>query len=275
MPGPRGSSFTWPHPSPQRMGLSSIFKSKRAASAEAAGQGTDDAVRQARIRARRRLVGAGVLLLAGIIGFPLLFETQPRPIPVDIPIEIPRRDSVEPLAMPAAREPAPTAAAPVAAAPVERTPEAPPAKPENEAASPSPRTAAAEPAPEAAAPLPAKQSAKREPRPATPTTDAAEAARAKSLLEGRAAQASPAKAEPAAGGERYVLQVGAFADAGAANDMRKKVEKLGMKTYTQAVGTAAGKRIRVRVGPFGSREEADKALAKAKAAGLAAVVLTL
>ena len=42
-----------------------------------------------RKRARHRLIGAGVLVLIGVIGFPLLFDTQPRPIAVDIPIEIP------------------------------------------------------------------------------------------------------------------------------------------------------------------------------------------
>src|SRR5476651_1354830 len=54
---------------------------------------TAEAVREARARARRRLVGATVLLLIGVIGFPLLFETQPRPIPVDLPIEIPARNA--------------------------------------------------------------------------------------------------------------------------------------------------------------------------------------
>jgi DedD protein len=39
--------------------------------------------------------------------------------------------------------------------------------------------------------------------------------------------------------------------------------------------TPAGSRIRVRVGPFATRDEADKALAKARSAGLAGVVLTL
>ena len=47
------------------------------------------------------LVAWPVLLGVGIIGFPLLFETQPRPIAVDIPIEIPRKDNAPPLAMPA------------------------------------------------------------------------------------------------------------------------------------------------------------------------------
>jgi DedD protein len=69
--------------------------------------------------------------------------------------------------------------------------------------------------------------------------------------------------------------VGAFADAEAARETRKSVEKLGLKTYTQVAQTSTGNRIRVRVGPFTSRGEAESALAKAKAAGLSAVLLTL
>ncbi|MEO7854874.1 MAG: SPOR domain-containing protein, partial [Rubrivivax sp.] len=41
----------------------------------------------ARTRARRRLIGAVVLLGIGIVAFPLIFETQPRPVAVDLPIE--------------------------------------------------------------------------------------------------------------------------------------------------------------------------------------------
>jgi len=54
---------------------------------------TTDALREVRARARTRLMGATVLLLVGVIGFPLLFETQPRPVPVDLPIEIPARNA--------------------------------------------------------------------------------------------------------------------------------------------------------------------------------------
>ncbi|NLZ41298.1 MAG: SPOR domain-containing protein, partial [Comamonadaceae bacterium] len=46
-------------------------------------------MQQARLRARRRLVGALVLLVAGVVGLPLLFDTQPRPLPVDTPIVLP------------------------------------------------------------------------------------------------------------------------------------------------------------------------------------------
>lgn len=74
---------------------------------------------------------------------------------------------------------------------------------------------------------------------------------------------------------RFVVQVGAFAEADSAREARAKVEKLGLKTYTQVAQTPSGSRIRVRVGPFASRAEADAALARARGAGLAAVVLAL
>src|SRR5256885_14796859 len=62
--------------------------------------GQAESVDVMRRRARHRLIGAAVLVLAGVVGFPLLFDTQPRPIPVDIPIEIPDRDKVAPLVVP-------------------------------------------------------------------------------------------------------------------------------------------------------------------------------
>ena len=57
-------------------------------------------VEQLRQRARHRLMGAAVLIGLGVIGFPMLFDSQPRPIPVDIPIEIPDRNQVAPLVVP-------------------------------------------------------------------------------------------------------------------------------------------------------------------------------
>ena len=53
-----------------------------------------------RKRAKHRLIGAAVLVLLGVVGFPLLFDTQPRPVAVDIPIEIPAKNTVKPLALP-------------------------------------------------------------------------------------------------------------------------------------------------------------------------------
>jgi DedD protein len=227
------------------MGLLSFLKLKRQ-DPPARSAAPADVVAQARTKARRRLIGAVVLLGIGIIGFPLLFETQPRPIAVDIPIEIPRKDAAPQLAMPAPR-PAPASA----------TSAAPPAKPEvvtetAEAPKPVPSApvsavaAKAEPAPVKEAPAPA---AKEAPAPMP---------------------------KPAAVDEgRFVVQVGAFAEVTAAREARVRVEKLGLKTYTQVVETSNGKRIRVRVGPFASRDQAAQAADKLKAAGLPTAVLTL
>jgi DedD protein len=74
---------------------------------------------------------------------------------------------------------------------------------------------------------------------------------------------------------RLIVQVGAFADVEKAREVRMKLEKAGFKTYTQVAETTAGKRIRVRVGPFATKAEADKAASKIKGLDLPASILTL
>jgi DedD protein len=222
-------------------------------------------VQQARTRARRRLVGAAILLGIGVVAFPLLFETQPRPIPVDIPIEIPRKDAVAPLPAPKPMRPAPrfasepgdaVAAAPAASAPSSAAlarPAPTMASAARARASEAPAATAA-PAPRAAPPAASPQAAAPAPAPAS----------------------APANASAAdAKGGRFVVQVGAFADAAAVREARAKVEKLGLKTYVQDVETSAGRRTRVRIGPFDSRDEAAQALAKLKAANLPGAVMAL
>ena len=259
------------------MGLLSIFKRKDERSGATGAGDTGDAVRDARTRARRRLIGAVVLLVIGVIGFPLVFETRPRPIPVDIPIEIPKKDGAPALVMPPAR--------PAATAPVTLPATVAPKSPREEIITESPAEAGREVAPRSSVvpagsaaehaasrptakpALPAVGEAASRPVARTPTAPSAEGARAKALLD--------AKPASAAEGARFVVQVGAFAEAEAARETRVKVEKLGLKTYTQVAQTPAGSRIRVRVGPFGTRAEADAASARARAAGITAVVLTL
>jgi len=277
-----------------------VFKQKSETASPAAAP--TDAVQQARTRARQRLIGATVLLAIGIIGFPLVFETQPRPIPVDIPIEIPKRDALPPLAPPPTTASTPA----VAAAPVSRPRTAsamPPApRPDAEVITESrgeaghevgaSRPAASAPPRVAAASAPARSASPAAPRVAAspppaseprrvaaapsaatpaqaPAKPPADGDRAQALLEGRPVAAASAESP------RFVVQVGAFADADAARETRQKAEKLGFRTYTQVAQTASGSRVRVRIGPFTSRADADAALAKASAAGLTAVVLTL
>jgi len=57
--------------------------------------------------------------------------------------------------------------------------------------------------------------------------------------------------------------------------VRLKVEHAGLKTYTQVVESKEGRRIRVRVGPFVDKAEADKAAEKIKKLNLPAATLTL
>ena len=102
-----------------------------------------------------------------------------------------------------------------------------------------------------------------------------EAARARALLEGRGTPSADKPAAADAKGGRFIVQVGAFADDSAVREARQKAERAGVKTYTQTVETSAGKRTRVRAGPFSSREDADKAAGALKKAGLGGSVLSL
>jgi len=72
-----------------------------------------------------------------------------------------------------------------------------------------------------------------------------------------------------------VVQVGAFTDPATLRDARARVEKLGLRTYTQVVEVDGVPRTRVRVGPFATRDEASAAANKLKGAGLPANVLAL
>jgi DedD protein len=259
-------------------------------------------MRELRARARTRLMGATVLLLVGVIGFPLLFETQPRPIPVDLPIEIPARNapgvadasshagarrttSAVPLAASGpvpesvsydSRPSAPLpATAPATAAPAHRSAFASLAS----ALRPTAASAGTAPAPAAyiapsmggSAPVSQTKPAARLARPADDSTAGAKTSPA-AILAGAAPTGPP---DAAASGGRFVVQVGAFLEDAKVREARAKVEKLGMKTYTQPVNTPSGKRVRVRVGPVATRAEADKLASRLKADGLQAVVLTL
>lgn len=74
-----------------------FFKFRKGGEDAPAAPTAAESVQAMRTRARHRLIGASVLVLAGVIGFPLLFDNQPRPIAVDIPIEIPDKNKVKPL----------------------------------------------------------------------------------------------------------------------------------------------------------------------------------
>lgn len=281
-------------------------------------------VEQVRKQAKRRLIGVAILVMAAVVVFPMLFDTQPRPVPVDMPIEIPSRKVAKPLQVdapavaeaPAAPKPAPDPVGANASGKLLAEPQSTSAvgssdhragKPEPdeviiESTKPPatlPGTAAKPDGPKgegvAKAAVPAEP-AKKEPAPAPKASAAtdkpadkaappvvrkdpgAEAARALALLEGRPAPASPTPAAATASepsGTRYIVQVGAFADAAVAQATRDKLERAGLKTYTHVAQLPEGKRTRVRLGPFATRSDAEKAAARAKAQGVSAAILTL
>ncbi|MBX3656530.1 MAG: SPOR domain-containing protein [Ramlibacter sp.] len=263
-----------------------FFKFRKADGDAAPSAAQTESVEVLRKRARHRLIGAAVLVLVGVVGFPLLFDTQPRPVAVDIPIDIPDRNKVKPLTLPATPAQGSVATGPVsspasAAAPAKAAvAESLSPKEEVVSAPVSGKKVAEAPAP--SAPSAIKNEAKAEPPPAATgkpepkhesktAVKADDGARAKALLEGK----TPAPASAAADTGRYVVQVGAFADNAKARETRLKVERAGLKTYTQVVDTKDGKRIRVRVGPFGNKSEADRAADKIKGLDLPAAILTL
>ena len=227
-----------------------FFKFRKNGDEQSATPVQPESVEAMRRRAKHRLIGAAVLVLMGVIGFPLLFDKQPRPISVDMPIEIPDRNKVKPLTIPAPLLPAVVATEPVAV-PIAKEEVLVPAAPavvETPQAIPKPEPKAVE----------------------QPVLKADESAKAQALLEGR----EPEKV-PSASSGRYVVQIGAFADAARAREARLKVEHAGLKTYTQVAETKDGRRVRVRVGPFATKAEADQAVEKIKKLNLPAVVLTL
>lgn len=243
-----------------------------AASAEAAVSGPNENIDIVRRRARHRLIGSVVLVLVAVVGFPLLFDTQPRPVAVDTPIVIPDRQTAAPLAnVPAAQAPAkpllPEAKPLPAQAGLDAREEVVlPSAPALTTKPAEAKIAEAQPAestPAQTQPVPAKV-AKEEPAKPKPKDDGS---KAKSLLDGKSGAASA---------ERHVIQVGAFADAAKVREVRKKLEQAGLTTYTQTIDGKDGKpTTRVRVGPFDNREEADKAAARIRKLELSPVVLRI
>ena len=273
-----------------------FFKFRKDGAEPAAPAPAAESLEAMRKRARHRLIGAAALVLIGVIGFPLLFDSQPRPIDVDIVINIPEKNKVAPLAatpsVVAASQADVPPPPPPAPQPVEKETLVTPAPSEKmivPAATATPEKATAKalvqtPAavdtkPDAKATAKtdtksdnktdAKSVAKTDAKP-TDTKSPAEAVKAQTLLEGK--EPAPAASAPAL---RYVVQVGAFAEAQKAQEARQILEKAGISTYAQVANTKEGKRTRVRVGPFTNKADVDKAVEKIKALNLPIQVLTL
>jgi DedD protein len=232
-----------------------------------------ESVEVLRRRARHRLIGATVLVIIGVVGFPLVFDTQPRPVSVDIAVDIPDRIKTKPMVSASAatkQTPLATDAAlspkeeVVTSAKKEETP-IPSASQTPVAVTPTgpPATATVK----TAEPIKTPEAAKSD----TKTSDTPTLAKTSSASS---VPVTP-NASAAVEGPRFVVQIGAFAEDVKVKEVRLKLEKAGFKTYTNIANTKDGPRTRVRVGPFASKDEAEKMANKIKQLQLQPQVLTL
>jgi len=254
-----------------KLRLPSRFSSTQTG-ADALSNAPAESVEVIRKRARHRLMGSVVLVLGAVVGLPLLFDSQPRPVAIDTPIVIPDRNQTSPLSATSgsaktdaikeglAQDQA-IAASQTGVAKSAVTNSAGLDPHEEVVTKDSKAEVRLEPKPEL------KAEAKPEPK-SENNTDAKEAAKAKALLDGKEAPNS-------GDAVRFVVQVGAYADLAKAKEVRAKLESAGFKTYTQEIDTKDGKRIRVRVGPFATKEEADKTAEKIRKLNLQTSVLKL
>ena len=274
------------------------LRARKAKAGKAANQSNEaaDPVLPEKKRARRRLVGAVALVLAVIIVLPMILDSEPKPLAEDIAIQIPSRDKQGNSADASASASAKAAASvsnssgldqqeeivdPASSTPVAPSP-APPAMSAGKPAvsgntavitAPTPPVAAvvppeatpkpeARPKPEAKPKPEVKPKPKAEPNPVADKHD--DAARALAILDGRSDAAPAADKKPA----KFVLQVAALASQDKVNELQGKLKEAGIHSYTQKVPTQAGDRIRIRVGPFSSKEEAERTRAKLTKLGL-------
>lgn len=191
--------------------------------------------------ARRRLIGAVALTTAIVVLLPLLLDSEPKPTGQNIELRIPHRDK--------AGEFTPKINLPPASLPAAATVAHTPAS-----------------APAVAAPAITVHAAASQAAAAPQTSTAPHATESKEPPKAKPAEQSSSGAQ-----HGFTIQVGAFSKTDAAQYLHKKLGKEGFKTYTEK----AGDKTRVRVGPFPTREAAEKTLRKLEALGLHPEIITL
>ena len=228
-----------------------FFKFRTGAHDSPEDSGSDSETRTVenlRRRARQRLIGAAVLVVLAVAGFPLVFDTQPRPVPSDLAIDIPSK--------------------------AKQASEVPPAPLSAHSGAAAQATGAAAPA----EPHDPKQSLTEKEELVSSDAKSTLAVSAP-VAKPAAGQVDPVKPEVASNANkataeaRFVVQVGSYGEDAKVREVRAKLEKAGLKTYVQVIETKEGKRTRVRLVPFATKDEADKAAEKVKSMQLPALVL--
>jgi DedD protein len=241
-------------------------------------------------QARRRLIGAATLVLVVGVLFSLFFDAEPRGTRDDVQVRIPAREA----AGAAGAQPGGSAApvGPTAAAGAGAATDGASTGPAGGGAAPGAQSQAGAAAGQAGEPrheavaeaAPAGQGV-AEPVPPSPlpaplaAASKAETAASKNEAGARPpaktarAEAKPdAKPDGKVGG--YFLQVGAFASDKAATDQVERIRRLGASAFKETIRTQQGERIRVRLGPYPTREAADPIRNRLRAAGIDVTLVT-
>ena len=207
---------------------------------------------QLKKRARRRLIGAIVLVAAVAAVLPMVLDSEPKPTSQEINIQIPSPDAkggFAAKAVPAAKAGAAKRDEPAVTAPPE--PAAPVAEPQKEAA-PAPKPVAEKP--------PEKKADKAAEKVAEKAAEKAPEKPAEKAVEKPAAKPAP--------GTFFIIQVTALSDTDKAQQVKQQIADAGVRSYTEVVAAGKGNVTRVRAGPFTTREEAEQARAKLATVGL-------
>lgn len=229
----------------------------------------NDVQLQLKKRARRRVVGAVAFVSVVAVVLPVVMDHEPRQVVHDVEIRIPGQDE-KPFAPK------------FAVAPVEKSAEALPEVPAVQQVQPAqkvvvvPQNKPAEVLPEK---IPAKVEkplekpqdkppVKPAERPAEkPVAKSDDAKRAAAILSGQTGESKSVEKS----GE-YLVLIGAFSNEANVKNLKTKLGEQGIKTYSEPLDTPQGKKIRVRAGPFSSRDAAEKALEKMQRIGVSGTV---
>ena len=234
---------------------------------------------QLKKRARRRLVGAVVFVSVVAVLLPMVMDHEPRQVVHDVEIRIPGQDEK-------------SFAPKFAAVPTEKTPDlratkvpadsseaklaVQPTLPALEVAKAKPADKSVEELVEKKVEKPLDTSEKAHEKPAKkppekpvekPLVKTDEAKRAAAILGGQ-----PVEAKPVAKAGEYLVLIGTFSNETNVKNLKTKLGEQGIKTFSEPLDTPQGKKIRVRAGPFASREAAEKALGKMQKIGISGAV---
>jgi DedD protein len=219
---------------------------------------------------KQRLIGAAVLVALAVIFLPMLLG-GPSPSSQrgsDVPLSIPAAPDRPlttreiPLGLPPAPEPS-------ASAPVD------PDRVVTVDADIAPRIDALDAADRPADSIASDPPAAMPPQAANPSTPPATA-----VTTASTPAPPPAAAEPvagAAGGSRFVVNLGSYTNRDNAEALRARLQKAGVTVYAESISVDGKPATRLRAGPYANRGEAEAARQRVQRSegGLPASVLTL